>query len=285
MKLEVIEGNFQHLDGGAMFGNAPKEMWKQWIHPDERNRIPLACRCLLLQTSDGRNVLFETGIGAFFEPKLKERYGIESSEHLLLSNLEKKGIAEEDIDVVILSHLHFDHAGGLLAAYGEKERLLFPKAKIFVGKEHWDRAQNPHYREKASFVPQLHKLLANSNRLHLVEGESHPELDFGLQFSFVCGHTVGLMVSTITCLQSPLVFVSDLIPGMPWIHLPITMGYDRFPERGVEEKAALLESLVENHGFLYFTHDPVTPCARVCRDAKGRYFGEQVLVQTLLSSQ
>ncbi|HJU26304.1 MAG TPA: MBL fold metallo-hydrolase, partial [Rhodanobacteraceae bacterium] len=130
MKLWSLPGNSQKLDGGAMFGNAPRAMWSKWIAPDEQNRIPLACRCLLATGLDGKNVLFETGIGAFFEPKLRERYGVVEGRHVLLDSLREAGLSHEDIDVVVLSHLHFDHAGGLLAAWeqGKPPRLLFPNA-------------------------------------------------------------------------------------------------------------------------------------------------------------
>lgn len=274
MKFTVIEGNRQHLDGGAMFGHVPKELWKTWIAPDELNRIPLACRALLLQTQKGRNILFETGIGAFFEPRLKERYGVKEHEHMLLKNLEKHGLKETDIDTIVLSHLHFDHAGGLLSAYGHGEpRLLFPKAKIYVGKEHWERAKHPHFREKISFVPIIHSFLENSDRLRLVTGDSHPELDIGLTFHYSHGHTVGLMLSELNTQDGPLVFASDLIPGVPWLHLPVAMGYDRYPELLVDEKKQLLDSLVKQNGRLFFTHDPTTPCVTLSHDNSGKCVG------------
>ncbi|MGH9806223.1 MAG: MBL fold metallo-hydrolase, partial [Terriglobia bacterium] len=108
MKLWSLLGNSQRLDGGAMFGNAPMAMWSKWIAPDEQNRIPLACRCLLATGLDGRNVLFETGIGAFFEPRLRERYGVVEDRHVLLESLREAGVSHEYLDVVVLSHLHFD---------------------------------------------------------------------------------------------------------------------------------------------------------------------------------
>jgi glyoxylase-like metal-dependent hydrolase (beta-lactamase superfamily II) len=145
MKLWSLLGNSQRLDGGAMFGNAPRAMWAQWVAPDAENLIPLACRCLLVTGLDGRNVLFETGIGAFFEPKLRERYGVVVPNRVLMVSLARAGLGHEDIDVVVLSHLHFDHAGGLLAAWqeGQPPRLLFPKVTFVVGREHWQRAQRP----------------------------------------------------------------------------------------------------------------------------------------------
>src|SRR5207253_3033753 len=100
MKLWSILGNSQKLDGGAMFGNVPRAMWSQWIAPDEQNRIPLACRALLVDGLDGKRVLFETGIGAFFEPRLRERYGVVEDDHVLLSSLRAAGFGHEDIDAV-----------------------------------------------------------------------------------------------------------------------------------------------------------------------------------------
>src|SRR5512139_3593203 len=99
-----------------MFGNAPKAMWEKWIPPDERNRIPLACRCLVVRDA-GRIILFEAGIGAFFEPSLRERYGVVEDRDVLLESLVEVGIQPEDVDVIVLSHMHFDHAGGVLLAW------------------------------------------------------------------------------------------------------------------------------------------------------------------------
>jgi len=283
MKLFALEGNTQRLDGGAMFGNAPKALWQRWVTADEQNRIPLSCRSLLIQTDSGRNVLFETGVGAFFDPKLKERYGVVEDEHMLLKHLNELGIKEEDIDDVVLSHLHFDHAGGILSAYKENEdpTLLFPNATFYVGKKHWDRAQAPQPRERASFITFIQQRLNESGRIVLLEEGDSPDLGFKTSLFFSEGHTVGLMISIIELEAGPMAFVSDLAPGLPWLHIPITMGYDRFPELLLDEKKTLFEDLLQKQGMVFFTHDTETACAVIKKNEKGKFYGEPLPLENL----
>ena len=275
--LTALAGNTQRLDGGSMFGNAPRVVWERWIAPDERHRIPLACRCMLVQEDDGeglaRNVLFETGIGAFFAPTLRDRYGVQESHHVLVESLAAVGLEPSDIDVVVLSHLHFDHAGGLLDVYreGEPERLIFDRARFVVGAAAWARAKAPHARDRASYIDALPGLLANSGRLEVVDGERCEALGPDYHLHRSDGHTPGLLLAEVPSDEGPVVFAADLIPGRPWVHLPITMGYDRYPERLIDEKTALLTDLVTRGGRLFFTHDPDVAMARVVQDERGRF--------------
>lgn len=269
--LTSVLGNSQRLDGGAMFGNAPRALWSRWVQVDAQNRIPLACRALLVR-ENGRNVLFETGIGAFFEPKLRDRYGVVEEEHVLLRELGALGLSHEDIDVVVLSHLHFDHAGGLLSPWreGAEPELLFPRATFVVGREAWERAKSPHPRDRASFIPALNEFLERSGRLEVVDGPTSSTLGEGYRFHVSHGHTPGLLLTEIEG-ESPVVFAGDLIPGTPWVHLPITMGYDRFPELLIDEKERLLTDLVARGGRLFYTHDPQVALSGVARDERGRF--------------
>lgn len=275
--LSTVLGNAQRLDGGAMFGNAPKALWQRWIAPDEQNRIPLACRAMLVEETDEagrvRRLLFETGIGCFFSPKLRERFGVYESEHVLLESLARLGLSDADVDVVVLSHLHFDHAGGLLGAYqeGEPLSLLFPRARFVVGARAYARAVAPHARDRSSFIPELPALLEASGRLELVEGERSEVLGPDYLLHQSDGHTPGLLLAEVPSADGPIVFGADLIPGRPWVHVPITMGYDRAPEQLVDEKQRLLEQLETRGGRLYFTHDPEVSMSRVVRDHAGRF--------------
>lgn len=270
--LTSLTGNSQKLDGGAMFGNAPKALWERWAQADDRNRIDLACRCLLIE-EPGRRVLLETGIGAFFEPKLADRYGVQEPEHVLLDSLAKLGLTHQDIDVVVLSHLHFDHAGGLLSAYQAEQapELLFPNARFVVGEQAWQRAIAPHTRDRASFIPEIQALLEASGRLERVVGERSEVLGLDYRLHRSEGHTPGLMLTELGTSSGPLLFAADLIPGTPWVNAAITMGYDRFPERLIDEKQALLADLHARRGRLFFTHDPQVAVSGVGQDAKGRF--------------
>ena len=271
--ITSIEGNTQKLDGGSMFGNAPKALWQRWIQPDELNRIPLACRALLVQEDD-RNILIETGVGAFFSPDMKNRYGVQEPEHRLIENLSKAGVTHEMIDVVVLTHLHFDHAGGLLSQWREDEEpyLLFPNATYIVGETQWERANDPHARDRASYIPELIKLLSESNRLEIIpKGDQSSTLGDGWTLHESNGHTPGQLIPEIEMAEGPVVYPADLIPGSPWVHLPITMGYDRFPEQLIDEKRQLLNHLLENKGRLVFVHDPDVAIGLVSRDDRGKF--------------
>jgi glyoxylase-like metal-dependent hydrolase (beta-lactamase superfamily II) len=277
VRWHAVEGNRQRLDGGAMFGNAPRALWQRWAAPDADNRIPLACRALLVEEDSGRRVLCEAGIGAFFEPALAARFGVEETRHVLLDNLAALGLGPADIDVIVLSHLHFDHAGGLLTAWAldAAPALAFPEARVVVSRAAWERALHPHARDRASFIPALPALLgASAGGLEIVESDAAGHvacLGDPWRVHLSEGHTPGLMLAEVALPDGPLCFAGDLIPGAAWMHAAITMGYDRFPEQLIDEKVALLSDLERRAGRVFFTHDPERAVGRVGRDARGNF--------------
>jgi len=286
MELYSVPGNLYKLDGGAMFGNAPKALWERWMPADGQNRIRMATRPLLAKTKEAV-ILFEAGIGAYLEPKLAERFGVDAPEHTLLKSLASRGVTQEQVTHVFLTHLHFDHAGGLLSAWqaGAQPELLFPNAQYYVGETAWERATHPHVRDRASFIPELNALLAASGRLTRIQARDTFSFD-GLEFGFFQsdGHTPGLLCFDLHYAGGRLVYVSDLVPGRPWVHLPISMGYDRYPELLIDEKGRLLEQVDKEHAWIYYVHDPEIALSRLAYDKEHKTF-KPVEAQAELSFQ
>ena len=274
MQLYSVLSNAYKLDGGAMFGNAAKAVWDRWLPADGQNRLRLATRALLAITQK-ETILFETGIGAYMEPRYRDRYGVDEPRHVLLKSLAQKGISPADVTRIFISHLHFDHAGGLLSAWqaGKEPELLFPNAKYYVGEEAWERAIHPHPRDKASFIPLLHQQLEKSQRLMLIKkGDVLYFDELELHFFHSDGHTPGLLCADLRFGKDRLVYASDLIPGRFWVHLPISMGYDRFPELLIDEKKALLTSLAQENAWIFYVHDPDFAVSKVQVDDEHKTF-------------
>jgi glyoxylase-like metal-dependent hydrolase (beta-lactamase superfamily II) len=222
----------------------------------------------MLLEGEGKKILCETGIGNFFEPKLAERYGVVDSGHRLIENLNHLGIDDSEIDFVILSHLHFDHAGGLLPSWKDRQtsgdRLLFPNAKYVVSRTAFERAKSPHPRDRASFIPELPDLLEKSGRLILVNDCEHSEkLPNFISFVYSHGHTPGHMHTVAQANGKSIVFAGDLIPGKAWVHLPITMGYDRFAEQVIDEKKTFYDRFANENSWVFFTHDSTCAMSKI----------------------
>ena len=274
--VSSIEGNTQLLDGGSMFGNAPRPLWERWVNVDNIGRIELACRSLLVKYN-GLNILLEAGIGQFFEPKLADRYGVTPNDkHLLSENLMKIGVSPEQIHFVVLSHLHFDHIGGIVPGYEEfskEKKLLFSNATFITSNTAYERAINPHPRDKASYISDIIDLLIPGENLLLIDENSEFPSQIKEIFSYRIshGHTPGQLLATIRGRKENITFCGDLVPGVPWVHLPITMGYDRYPELLIDEKKEFYQSLNLENDLLFFTHDITVCAANVKLNEKNKY--------------
>lgn len=253
--LYSIEAGRFGLDGGAMFGVVPKTLWSRQIDVDDKNRISMAMRCLLIESENtGKVYLVDTGSGTKFDEKFEKIYRLDYEHSDLLSSLDHHGFAPEDITDIIFSHLHFDHCGG--TTYYDEEGSLqhtFPNARYHVTEKQLETAQNPNVREKASFLPDNINPISNWDKLNLV-GEHHT-YEEGLAAIPVNGHTLGQQLPKISAGGTTLVYMADLIPTHVHVPLPWVMGYDMYPVTTLEEKEEFLEQAVENKWYLFMEHD------------------------------
>nr|WP_178132157.1 MBL fold metallo-hydrolase [Pseudomonas sp. C2B4] len=254
-----------------MFGNTPRQLWADWITPDQDNLVDLASRGLLVQQA-GRNILVLAGAGALLAP-LRRTCSCQKQPPGLLDSLAQHGLAEGDISAVVLTHLHAQLTPELCAAVeeGETPRLLFPTAHYITGERHWSRARHNHPHDRALFVRQIVHRLEGSGRLVLVDGDRCNELGEGWQFHYSDGYTPGQLIPEIAMPGGPVVFAGDLIPGTHWLRLDVTTANDRNPEGLVGEKERLLDHLVASGGRLVFSSDPEVAMIKVMRDRQSRY--------------
>jgi glyoxylase-like metal-dependent hydrolase (beta-lactamase superfamily II) len=275
-ELHPIETGRFALDGGAMFGVVPKPLWEKTNPPDEKNRIALASRALLL-IGEGRTVLIDTGNGSKFNDKLRSIYRIDNSTSEIFSSLARRGVTPDDVTHVILTHLHFDHAGGATVLRKGETVPAFPRARYYVQAEHWRAACAPTERDRASFFADDFLPLERGGMLELLEGET--EVVPGVSVRLVHGHTAALQCPVVSDGRESLFYCADLVPTTSHLSLPWIMAYDLRPLVTLEEKRRLLGEAAEEGWVLFFEHDPGTVAARVQRTDKGIVLGETVRLE------
>ncbi|MBN1301582.1 MAG: MBL fold metallo-hydrolase [Melioribacteraceae bacterium] len=263
--IYVIESGRIGLDGGAMFGVVPKTIWQRSNPADDKNRIELTTRNLVL-SSGSKNILIDTGIGQFWDEKFADIYKIDHSKFSLLDELGKINLTANQITDVILTHLHFDHTGGSVVPENNKYLPAFPNATYHVQKEHFEWACNPTEKDKGSFVKTRFMPLMDEGVLNLLIGTG---FDDNISFIIVNGHTFAQQMVKISDGSETILYCADLMPFHTHIPLPYIMAYDIQPLKTLREKKDILYKAVEENWKLIFEHDPFVAGATIKITEKG----------------
>lgn len=261
------------LDGGAMFGTVPKVLWEKSNPADEKNRIPMEARALLLK-SKNRNIIIDCGNGSDFVAKygeklggkFQEMYNINSEGPSLLKSLAEQGVQPQDVTDVILTHLHFDHCGGGVTAKPDGTLVpAFPKAQYYIQQQNLETAMKPNLREKASYFPANFQPLIDSHQLQVLPGPTENILP-GISLLLSNGHTQGQQIVRISDGQKNLLYCADVVPTSSHVKIPWLMGYDLNPVLLMEEKTKILGPAADEKWYLFFEHDPYCDAAQIERN-------------------
>jgi len=261
-EIQTVSGGKYKLDGGAMFGVIPKPLWEKTNPADERNRIELETNCLLIDSGD-KKILVDTGNGTKFSQKEKDIFGLENRS-VLEESLKEKGVGPLDIDIVILSHLHFDHAGGATKSEGGEEVPAFPRASYIIQKGEWDDAMNNFGVMKYSYRKENLVPLKESGQVDFIEGDS--EIVPGLHTVVTGAHTRHHQIIKIDSKEDKGAYFADLVPTTSHLKLPYLMAYDLLPHEVLLKKKELLTQAAEEKWRIFFDHDPKTPTGKIFKE-------------------
>lgn len=276
MKLTTIDAGRFKLDGGAMFGVVPKQLWSRLTTPDDNNMCTWAMRCLLVESGQHK-ILIDTGIGNKQDEKFRSHFEPHGTLDLVKS-LNDTGIQAEEITDVLLTHFHFDHVGGAVSR--DSSGILvptFPNATYWSTESHYKWALEPNPREKASFLKENFVPLQDAGVLKFIKEKQRIDWLEGIQIDFVYGHTEAMMIPRIPFEGRHILYVADLVPSSFHVGMPYVMSYDVRPLETMKEKEKLYNELIMNEDILFFEHDPLNECGILKRDAGGRVVIDRLL--------
>jgi glyoxylase-like metal-dependent hydrolase (beta-lactamase superfamily II) len=269
-ELTIFSDGKYLLDGGAFFGVVPKVMWAKKVNVDDKNRVLTGLNSLLVRTGD-RNILIETGIGNKLSERMIRFYGQPAE---LLDNMSAGGVSPDDIDIVINTHLHFDHCGWNTIRANDRIIPTFPKAKYYVQEGEWQHACRQFERDRISYISDNYDSLINTGQMELLRGDC--EIVPGISVRVFRGHTAYMQAVIIESRGRKACYISDLIPTRAHIDLTWGMSFDLFPIDTIESKKKYYAESIPEKWLTVFTHDPELPWAYVERDTEGK-----LLAQTL----
>jgi glyoxylase-like metal-dependent hydrolase (beta-lactamase superfamily II) len=263
-ELTVVSDGTYFLDGGAFFGVVPKAMWSKKVTPDEQNRLDAGLNSLLVRTGK-KNVLIETGIGSKLPDKLVQIYKQPAK---LLDNLHAAGVAPEEIDIVINTHLHFDHCGWNTVRRGDQIVATFPNAKYYVQQKEWEHGCLQLERDAVSYMSPNYDPLIESGRMELLEGDR--EILPGISVKVFPGHTANMQAVIVESGEKKACYISDLIPTSAHLDLTWVMAFDLFPLQTIESRKKYYSWAVPERWLTVFTHDDQTPWGYIEKSERGK---------------
>jgi glyoxylase-like metal-dependent hydrolase (beta-lactamase superfamily II) len=263
-RVEVVSDCEFRLDGGAMFGVVPRNLWSRACPPDEQNRIRMNMNCLFIE-GNGQRILIDTGIGEKWSDKNQAMYGIDRRRSFAESLRAIAGVAPGDITIVINTHLHFDHAGGnTVSDVSGNASPAFPNARYFVSRSEYEHAEAPSERDRASYLPDNWRPLKDSGQLELKEPEY--EVAPGLQMETHAGHNRSMQCARLKQGRETLFGFADLVPMRAHVPLAWIMGFDLYPVETLAAKKKLLPQAARENWTCLFYHDPDQPLGRLVED-------------------
>jgi glyoxylase-like metal-dependent hydrolase (beta-lactamase superfamily II) len=265
-EITLVRAGFYWWDGGAMFGVVPKTLWSKKFQPDAQNRIRLGFNCYIIRTGH-HSILIETGAGDKLDQKARERMSLPLVEPGLPELLAAAGIDPEGIDIVLNTHLHFDHCGGNTRLSNGGAIPAFPRARYYTRRGEWEHAHTRHIRDSVSYIDANYDPLVSSGRMQLLDEDR--EISPGIWLKHAPGHNRDMLVVTAASGGATFCFFSDLIPTASHTTPSWVAAFDLFPLQAIDTKIRWLDQAVGGNWLCGFAHDPEVAFARIEKAGQG----------------